>query len=103
MRTALVTDTGRHVIVTGPIVCDTGERAAVRVTVTQRTTGAVAEGITRVVCRGTEQQWKVHAAAYGNESFEQGTAWAVGLARTSDGARTTDAHQWLVEIALAAD
>ena len=49
---AVVTDNGRYVIVTGPIVCDRGERAEVRVTVTQRTTGALAEGLTRVVCTG---------------------------------------------------
>ena len=53
---AVVTDNGRHVIVTGPIVCDRGERAEVRVTATQRTTGALAEGLTRVVCTGQPQQ-----------------------------------------------
>jgi hypothetical protein len=100
---AVVTDNGRHVIVTGPIVCDSGERAEIRVTVTQRTTGALAEGLTRVICTGLQQRWKVHAAAQANESFEEGAARAVGLARTSDRASTTDAHQWLVDIALAAD
>ena len=100
---AVVTDNGRHVIVTGPIVCDRGERAEVRVTATQRTTGALAEGLTRVVCTGQPQQWEVHAAAQANESFEESAARAVGLARTSDRALTTDAHQWLVDIALAPD
>ena len=99
---AVVTDNGRHVIVTGPIVCDRGERAEIRVTVTQRTSGALAGGLTRVGT-GQPQQWEVHAAAQANESFEEGAARAVGLARTSDRASTTDAHQWLVDIALGPD
>lgn len=100
---AVVTDNGRHLIVTGPIVCDSGERAEIRVTVTQRTTGALAEGLARVICTGQPQHWKVHAATQGDQLFEEGAARAVGLARTSDRASTTDAHQWLVDIVLAAD
>jgi len=50
--TAVVTDGGRQLVVTGPIGCTTGERAFLHVTVTQRTTGALAEGSTRVVCTG---------------------------------------------------
>ena len=38
-------DKGRQVTVTGPIAVTTGERTELRVTVTQRSTGAVAEGI----------------------------------------------------------
>ena len=41
----LVTDRGRHVTVTGPIAVTAGERTELRVTVTQRSTGAVAEGV----------------------------------------------------------
>ena len=41
---AIVTDNGRHLIVTGPIRGTAGERCFIRVTVTQRSTGAVAEG-----------------------------------------------------------
>ena len=102
---ALVTDDGRHVIVTGPIACDGGERALLRVTVTQRTTGAVAEGLTRVVClgAGADQQWEVHAQAQGKAWFEPGVATAVGLARTTARGDTTDAHQWLVNITLVAE
>lgn len=46
---ATVADHGRLVIATGPIACTRGERVFLRVTVTQRTTGAVAEGHGRVV------------------------------------------------------
>ena len=41
---AIVTDNGRQIIVTGPIGCTESQRAQLRVTVTQRSTAAVAEG-----------------------------------------------------------
>jgi hypothetical protein len=66
---AIVTDNGRHLIVTGPVVCTAGETAYLRVTVTQRLTGAVAQGLTRLTCTGDDQQWEVHAVAYGKETF----------------------------------
>ncbi len=100
---ARVTDHGRHLIVTGPIGCTEGERAYLRVTVTQRTTGAVAEGRTLVTCTGGTRRWRVDAAVQGEEAFEEGPAVAAALARTGEGGQTTDAHQWLVEIALAGE
>src|ERR671914_3116765 len=54
---AIVTDNGHHIIVTGPIACTQGEQAFLHVTVTQRTTGALAEGDTRITCTGDTQQW----------------------------------------------
>jgi hypothetical protein len=41
---AVGADHGQHILVTGPIACTAGERAQLRVTVTQRATGAIAEG-----------------------------------------------------------
>jgi hypothetical protein len=58
---ATVTDDGRHLIVTGPIACTEGEQASLRVTVTQRATGAVAGGRTRITCTGDTQPWEVQA------------------------------------------
>src|ERR671923_983733 len=58
---AIVTDNGRHLIVTGPVVCTAGETAYLRVTVTQRPTGAVAQGLTRLTGTGASQQWEIHA------------------------------------------
>ena len=98
---ANVTDHGRLLIVTGPIGCTEGEKAYLRVTVTQHATGAVAEGRTLITCTGGTQQWEVHASVQGNETFEEGPATAAALARTTDRGQTTDAHQWLVEITLA--
>jgi hypothetical protein len=51
---AVVTDAGRHLVVRGPLACTKGERAFLRVTVSQRATGAVAEGHTRLICTGDD-------------------------------------------------
>jgi hypothetical protein len=113
---AVVTDNGRHLVVTGPIACTAGERSFIHVTVSQRTTGAVAEGSTAFECSGSTESWEVHATAQGKASFEPGAATAVALARTVTrdeqqvrgpgprGSRgdVTDAHQWLVNIELVA-
>ena len=100
---AVVTDHGRLVIATGPLTCTHGERAFLRVTVTQRATGAVAEGRTRIVCTGNSQHWEVHAATQGKATFDEGPAVAVAIARTADHGEITDAHQWLVNITLVGE
>ena len=98
---ALVTDGGHHIVVTGPIACTAGERVHIRVSVTQRTTGAVAEGRTLARCTGALQQWEVHASTFGPGSFEAGPATAVALARTVEHGTPTDANQWRVDLTLA--
>ena len=100
---AIVTDNGRHIIVTGPITCTESQTADLRVTVTQRTTGAVAEGRTRFTCTGDTQPWEVHASTQGNETFQEGAATAVALGRTTLRGDTDDAHQWLVNITLVGE
>ena len=98
---AAVSDNGRHVIVTGPVQCTAGERYHIRVTVTQRSTGALAQGHALMRCTEDIQQWQVRAWTQGWESFEEGDATAVATARTTDRGHATDAHQWLVNITLA--
>ena len=102
---ASVTDNGRHILVTGPIGCTVGERVYLRVTVTQRATGAVAEGNTFRTCigEGVTPQWEVHASTQGKETFREGDATAVAIARTTSRGATTDAHQWLVNITLVSE
>ena len=100
---AIVADHGRHIVVTGPIACTAREKAHLRVTVTQRETGALAEGHTRITCTGDSQQWEIHASTHGHESFQEGPAAAVAVARTTDRGDVTDAHQWLVNITLVGD
>src|SRR5438477_335108 len=101
---AIVSGNGLHVMLTGPIACIEGERLSLRVTVTQRETGALAEGVALFTCTGVFfQQWKVLASIQGNETFQPGPATAVAIGRTSSGAKTTDAHQWLVNITLVGE
>jgi hypothetical protein len=96
----LVADQGRHITVTGPISCDAGDRAELRVTLTQRSTGAVAEGRALITGTGEVQQWEVETVVEGGATFEAGPATAVAVARTTVKGRSTDAHQWLVNITL---
>jgi hypothetical protein len=100
---AVLADRGRLVIATGPITCTHGEQAFLRVTVTQRATGAMAEGRSRIVCTGNSQHWEVHAATQGKATFDEGPAVAVAIARTADHGEITDAHQWFVNITLVGD
>ncbi len=97
---ATLTQDGRHILATGPVECTQGERLHTRLTVTQRSTGAIAEGRTFDTCTGEPQQWEVQASTRGKERFEAGPATAVAVGRTTDRGEPTDAHQWLVEITL---
>ena len=91
-------ESGAQLIVTGPIACTAGERVTLRVTVTQRSTGAVAEGRTRFTCTGALQQWEVWVVTHSKVTFAVGAATAVALARTTAQGTATDAHQWLVDV-----
>ena len=94
---------GRRLVVGGPIQCTAGERAVVRVTVTQRPTGAVAEGGTLISCSGEPQHWEAGAWTLSKASFQEGAAIAVAIATTHDQGNTSDAHQWLVPITLVGE
>jgi hypothetical protein len=96
----IVTDKGRQVTVTGPIAVTLGERTELRVTVTQRSTGAVAEDVISFTGTGQTNQWEITAVAEGRAAFEAGPATVVGLARSSVNGQATDAHQWLVNVTL---
>ena len=99
----IVADNGRNVMVTGPIAVTAGERTELRVTVTQRSTGAVAEGVMFFAGTGQTNQWEVTAITEGRASFVAGPATVVGLARSSVDGQTTDAHQWLVNVTLLSE
>jgi len=96
---ATLTDDGRQVVLTGPIACDGNQPADLRLTVTQRSTGAMAEGTGRIECTPGVKLWEVRAATQGKARFAEGSATAVGLAITSTGrGDADDAHQWLVPV-----
>jgi len=99
----MATDKGRHVTVTGPIAVTDGERTELRVTVTQRSTGAVAEGVVFFTGTGQTNQWEIMAVAEGRAAFRAGPATVVGLARSSSQGQATDAHQWLVNVTLLSE
>jgi hypothetical protein len=102
---AVVSEHGRHLALTGPLqVLPVGERVVMRVTVSQRTTGALAEGETTFKATGDLQQWAVRAQTVGRQGFEPGPARATALALTiARGGVVTDSHQWLVDITLVAN
>ena len=99
----IVTGEGRQVTVTGPIAVTAGERTELRVTVTQRSTGAVAEGVIFLTGTGQTNQWEITAIAEGRAAFQAGPATVVGLARSSSQSKATDAHQWLVNVTLLSE
>ena len=96
----IVADKGRQVTVAGPLGATAGDRVELRVTVTQRSTGAMAEGRAFLTATGALQRWEVEAAAEGGATFEAGPATAVAFARTTVDGKATDSHQWLVNITL---
>ena len=99
----IVATNGRHLTLTGPIAVTAGERTELRVTVTQRSTGAVAEGIIFFTGSGETNQWEITVAAEGRAAFAAGPATAVALARSSQDGQATDAHQWLVNVTLLSE
>jgi hypothetical protein len=102
LHASLSTD-GTRIVLTGPIRCTQEEWVDMRVTVTQRTTGALAEGRLRLRGSTIEQHWELIANALGSADFEAGDATAVAMAVTTRKGVATDAHQWLVPIELSVD
>jgi hypothetical protein len=99
--TAVLETNGKRLIVTGPLSCTEEQMALVRVTVTQRSTGAVAQGYSVLECTETETMWEVRAYKRGRNAFAEGPATAVAVALSREGGTVDDAHQWLVDITLA--
>jgi hypothetical protein len=101
-RHAALDEAGRVVQVTGPIRCSQVERATIRVTVSQRTTGTVAEGRWRGRCRTTTRTWTVRRfVQQGSATFETSTAQVCALGVTRRGTKVTDAKQWCRTVRLA--
>ena len=97
---AVLAENDRHLSASGPIACTQGQHADIEVTITQRQTGAVASGRTRVLCTGYIQHWEARVNTNGKNTFQVGPATAVALATTSTRAAIDDAHQWLVNITI---
>ena len=97
---AVIADHGRRIVLSGPLQGTEVEKTELRVTFTQRSTGAVAEGQAVFTSTGELQHWEIRATTLGNANFEEGPATAVALARTSSSGQASDAHQWLVPVTL---
>lgn len=97
---AIIADHGRRIVLSGPLSTTVVEKTELRVTITQRSTGAVAEGQAVFTSTGELQHWEIQTTTLGNAAFEEGPATAVALARTSSPGQATDAHQWLVPVTL---
>lgn len=87
---------GRHLSVKGPIACSEGELLRIRLTVTQASTGALAQGYTSLDCSGddVDLEWSLKAVTYGAARFEEGEAQACALGLTRLNGEVTDIRQW---------
>lgn len=97
---ALLTPAGHNGYVSGPIGCDAGETVAIRVTLIQEATGAVARGGTQLRCSGEVQHWLVHAATRSPVAFEAGPVSAHASARTWEAGTITETRSWQKVIEL---
>jgi len=89
---ATVSDNGRRIVLTGPIQNRCGRADLSAVTVTQRTTGAVAEGDRDSARHGRAATLGSPGQDARQGAFEAGPATAVAIGVTSDHGQTTDAH-----------
>ena len=94
-------DKGRHLVVAGHATCDAKETVVIRVTVTQRSTGAVAEADISFTATGELQDWLARLPTIGRQAFEEGQVTVVYLIHTSYRGESTDANQWLVSDLVA--
>ena len=87
---------GRHLSVKGPIACSEGELLRIRLTVTQASTGALAQGYTSLDCAGddVDLEWSLKAVTYGATRFEEGEAQACAMGLTRLNGEVTDIRQW---------
>ena len=85
---------GGRVQIGGHAACAEGAVADPRVTITQRGTGAVAEGTTRIACTGGETSWEIQGATVGRRAFIAGPATACGLLEIGGANDPPDAVQW---------
>jgi hypothetical protein len=102
-RTGVLTDGGRAVRVSGPVACKAGERVRIRTTVSQVSTGAVAEGVWSKLCTGNTLHWHVTAIVSDGVHFSTGHAEGVGLAIVRGHGVPVSAVQWIRPLTLKAD
>jgi hypothetical protein len=85
---------GKRVLATGLVACTAGQRLELEITVTQRSTGALARGKKNTRCTGSTEQIPVRLKTRGKARFTPGNAEACALGVNRDQQRVVDAHQW---------
>jgi hypothetical protein len=101
-RAALITSGGGTVLVSGPITCRVGDSARIRATVSQASTGAVAEGLWSNRCTGTPMHWHMTATVTDGVHFSVGGADGAGLAIIRRQGVAGGAIQWIRPLTLKA-
>jgi hypothetical protein len=101
-HTGVLTVGGGAVRVSGPITCTAGDFVRIRATVSQTSTGAVAEGIWSKRCTGTALHWHITAIVTDAGHFAAGGADGVGLAIIRSHGIPVTAVQWLRGLTLKA-
>jgi hypothetical protein len=99
-RSGVVVKSGRAVRVSGPMSCRAGGTVRLRATISQRATGAVAEGSWSRPRTGKTQHWHITANATDGADLKAGCAHGAGLAIYRYAGRPVDATQWLNALTL---
>ncbi|MDX6535775.1 MAG: hypothetical protein QOD37_116 [Gaiellales bacterium] len=89
------------VLVTGVVTCTGCRRFTLGATVSQRSSGAVAQGGVRCVCHGSRERWLVTARAREATRFQPGRARVcVWLIARGSAEAAIDANQWCENVSL---
>ena len=101
-RAALLANGGVTVLVSGPITCRVGDSVRIRATVSQASTGAVAEGLWSKRCTGRPMHWHITAKVTDGAHFSAGGADGAGLAISRRHGLPGSAIQWIRPLTLKA-
>ena len=101
-HTGALTNGGGAVRVSGPIACKAGDSVRIRATVSQVSTGAVAEGFWSKRCTGTTLHWHITAIVTDGAHFAAGGAEGVGVAIIRRHRVPGSAVQWISPLTLTA-
>jgi hypothetical protein len=88
---------GKRVLATGLVACTAGQRLELEITVTQRSSGAVARGKRNTRCTGSTEEIPVRLKTRGKARFAPGNAEACAFGVNRDRQQVVDAHQWCRE------
>ena len=99
-RAGVLVNRGAEVRLSGPVDCSVGDSVRVRATVSQLSTGAVAEGVWSKRCTGTTLHWHITAIVNDSVHFSTGRAAGVGLAVIRDHGVPGSAIQWIRPLTL---